>query len=296
LPGEGFVLSGDGRSYVTRKVYGSGSGVGRGPGTPYAPDAPGFSGRLLAQVSVPSASAGDSFYGRVHLIPQDGRDYSPRTLFGYSFRENVPGGGFREFQVGRVQTHGAYLVVTDLYRDGRHSTMGHTVILAFPRAAGHAFSVRDLGGGSFRMQGPAGSALDFDGRSGRLVGARGFRVAPQGASGTAPRVAFDGFHVKIQSVGGNPFLRGRAATVYDGRGGSCSVTTADLFVNQGTRESDMFRFADDVDLFTFLRGRCPGLHFPQALPTQMVKTDTEAEPASSGGNGGIIRSLLNVFR
>ena len=303
IPG-GWQLSGDGRSWQRRRVYGTGGGGGYGSGGRgrfIAPDAPGYFGRLLGQVSMRSAHDHDSYYGRVFLFPKDGRDYSDRTLFGYSFRENFAGGGFREFQVGRVQTHGAYLMVTDLFSDGRHSTMGHTVIIPFPRVNKPAFRVNELGGGDFRLAAPGGAALDFNGRNGHLISTRGFSVLPQGEIGSPPRVAYRGAHVRIQSVGGNPFLKGRGAMVYDGRGGQCALTTTDLFSHRGTNESDMFRFATDNELYAFLNDRCPWLNVPRGTRTQVAKAapakkSSRTASSSPSDAKGLIPALFDAFR
>ena len=301
----GWQLSGDGRSLQRRTVYGTGGGGGgRGGRSKYmAPDTPGYYGRLLAQLSIRSVNDHDSYYGRVFLFPKNGRDYSDRTLFGYNFRHNFSDGGFREFQVGRVQTHGAYLMVTDLYSDGRHSTMGHTVIIPFPRKSRPAYRVTELGGGAFRLTGPNASRLDFNGRNGQLLAASGFSVLPPGESGSAPRVAFRGPHVRIHSVGGNPFLRGRSATVFDGRGGRCALTTTELFSHRGTNESDMFRFATDNEFYSFLNERCPWLDVPRATRTQVAKAPKEkakakktASAPSSSDAKGLIPALFDAFR
>ncbi|MGH7822278.1 MAG: hypothetical protein ACREQ9_21155, partial [Candidatus Binatia bacterium] len=267
----------------------------------YRPDTPGLHGRMFGQVSV-RGSGKSAFYGRIHLFREDDfhRDYSDRSLFGYSFRHELGDGAVRHFHTGRVQTHGAYLMVTDLFPNGRISTMSHTVVLVFPRdpAGKYLYAVVEEPSGDFRLRGPHGSSLLFDPRNGALRQARGFVIGPLGSVGVPPRVAFRGLHVVVQSVGANPFLRGRAARVIDARGSECALTTSDLFLYPGKRrESDMFRFASDREFFSFLERRCPWLDLPRPAEVQVAaraaKPDAEDEPASTGG---LIPSLLHGLR
>ncbi|MGH7856492.1 MAG: hypothetical protein ACREQY_04110, partial [Candidatus Binatia bacterium] len=263
----------------------------------YRPDTPGFTGRILGQVSV-RGTGEEAFYGRIHLFRAHDfyRDYSDRSLFGYAFRHELGDGAVRHFHTGRVQTHGAYLMVTDLFSNGRISTMSHTVVLAFPRqpAGKFLYDVVEDPSGDFRLRGPNGSSLVFDARNGDLRQARGFVVAPLGATGVPPRVAYRGLHVLIQSVGGNPFLRGRGARVIDARGAECALTTSDLFAYPGKRrESDMFRFASDRDFFSFLDRRCPWLELPRPAETQVAATTASPKPRAEPANtGGLIPSLF----
>jgi hypothetical protein len=278
---------------------GSGSGYRRMilPGN-YRPDTPGYYGRIFGQISVRGAAAHDTYYGRVHLFRDDAvyRDYSGRSLFGQSFRQDLGEGAVREFQTGRVQTQGAYLIVTDLFANGRLSTMSHTVVLAFPRqppAGGTLYDVVEEPAGGFRLRGPNGSSLLFDGGSGALRQAVGFAVNPPGETGSPPRIWYRGLHVRIQSVGGNPFLRGRAATVVDARGGACGLTTGDLFAYEGRLESDMFRFASDREFFAFLADRCPWLELPRPAETPAARTMVAAKPKAAGrADGGLIPALF----
>src|SRR5262249_4353306 len=160
------------------------------------------------------------------------------SLFGFSFRQELAEGAVREFQTGRVQTHGAYLLVTDLFSNGRVSTMSHTVLIVFPRepaASGSLYDVIEDPSRDFRLRRPHGSSLVFDARNGALLGASGFVVEPPGDTGTPPRVRYQGLHVRLQAVGSNPFLRDRVATVVDRRGAECALSTSDLFAYERRR-------------------------------------------------------------
>jgi hypothetical protein len=262
----------------------------------YGPNTPGYRGRLLGAVSVANADGQKSHYGKVHLFPKDTRDFTQATLFGYSFREELGDNAVRHIEVGRAQTTGAYLMVTDLFRDARHSSMGHTVILAFPRdrtnAKGKLYWVDDEPGGRFRLNGP-GFWIRFDGPSGELLQASGISIRAQGAIKTPPRVYYPGIQVKIQAVGGNPFLRGRGAMIADARGRECRVSTGDLFDYRGTKgESDMFRFDQDADFFDFVRRRCPGLSVPRVARRQVARSDVPKPEASDSSSGGLFPMLM----
>ena len=270
----------------------------------FRPDTPGYNGRIFGQVSVKSSVATDNMYGRIHMFPQTSnyRDYSARSLFGYSFQQRIGEVATRGFETGRVTTPGAYLMVTDLFGDGHYSTMSHTVIFAFPRrppGGGNLWEVVEEKSGDFRLRGPGGSALVFDGRSGALRALSGFVVDPPGGSGTPPRVGYRGLFLRLESVGSNPFLRDRPATVVDASGNECSLSTSDLFSYAGRRESDVFKFTEDRDFFAFLRDRCDGLKLPKPAPTLMARAARKApekKAEKAAGGQGLLPYLMRGFR
>ena len=265
-------------------------------------DTPGYDGRIFGQVSVRNPGVADALYGRIHLFraASSARDYSDQSLFGYSFRERLGEVATRTVEAGRVHTPGAYLMVTDLFADGHLSTMSHTVLFAFPRiapAGADLYDVVDETDGDFRLRGPAGSFLLFDGRSGGLRRQSGFVIASQGDSG-APRVGFRGLHLRLEAVGSNPFLRDRPATAVDALGQQCSLSTSELFQYDSRRESDVLRFADDADLFAFLRERCPALAVPQAAPPVVAKADArplETKETRRPASKGLLPMLFHGF-
>jgi len=270
---------------------------------PFAADSPGYNGRIFAQVSVPSSAAGDRFYGRIHLFREDNalRDYSSNSLFGFSFRQRLGEAALREFETGRVTTPGAYLAVTDLFADGHYSTMSHTVVFAFPRrppsGASYLYDVVEEADGDFRLRAPGGAFLLFDGQTGALREGRGFVISPQGESGTPPRVAYRGLHLRLQAVGSNPFLRDRPATVVDVGGRECELSTSELFSYAGRRESDVFRFKNDSDFFAFLRRRCGDLQLPDPAPTLVAKAEPKVreKKVERPTSEGLLPLLLRGF-
>ncbi|MGH7819048.1 MAG: hypothetical protein ACREQ9_04680, partial [Candidatus Binatia bacterium] len=308
---------GDGGTPAARPdAEGSGTGTGTtgqeagsGQGEPveaatslsrlFGPDSPGYHGRIFAQISMPSSVARDHYYGRIHLFPNNGgwyRDYSNKSLFGYSFRQRLGEVAVREFETGRVNTPGAYLMITDLFPDGHYSTMSHTVLFTFPRtspAGGNLYDVVDEPGGGFRLRGPAGSYLSFEGGSGAFRRAKGFVVEPQAGIGTPPRIAYRGLHLRLEAVGSNPFLAGRSATVVDRAGRECSLSTSELFSYAGRRESDVFRFPTDQSFFKYLRARCSGLDVPRPAETRVAASDEKpAKPSQRSGQGAGLFQLL----
>jgi len=276
----------------------SGSGLGEivtiiEPGTLrglFRPDSPGYHGRIFGQISVRSSVSPDSLYGRIYLLPEQPlyRDYSQRNLFGFDFRQDLGEVAFREFETGRVNTPGAYLLVTDLFEDGHYSTMAHTVLFTFPRTppgGGNLYDVVEEPGGDFRLRGPAGSSLVFDGRSGALLRTHRFVVEPPAEIGTPPRIAYRGLQLRLESVGSNPFLAGRPATVVDASGQQCELSTSDLFSYAGRQESDVFRFASDSAFFSFLRSRCSGLELPEPAVTRVAQTEKKPTKARRSKEG-----------
>lgn len=271
---------------------------------PFVADSPGYNGRMFAQVSVASSAARDHFYGRIHLFREDDelRDYSSSSLFGFSFRQRLGEAALREFETGRVTTPGAYLAVTDLFADGHYSTMSHTVVFAFPRrppaGGSYLYDVVEEANGDFRLRAPGGAFLVFDGQSGALREGRGFVISPQGESGTPPRIAYRGLHLRLQAVGSNPFLRDRPATAVDAAGRECELSTSELFSYAGRRESDVFRFKSDGDFFKFLRRRCADLELPEPAPTLVAKAEPKPPPepkAEHPSSEGLLPLLLRGF-
>lgn len=220
---------------------------------------------ILAQISVPSHHLPHRYYGQVYQFPDSVRDYTEDSLFGYSFREDLPSGAVRELQIGRLRSRGAYLLATDLFANGRFSTMSHTVLMIFPRFAANGrelYQVAEDISGDLRITAPDGSILLIDGRTGALRPTRDFFIAPQGAPGTPPGFRHRGLHLEIHSTGRNPFLRGTPVTIVDGVGWTCRLSTDELFRYASGPESDVFRFDEDAAFFAYLSGRCAGLHLP----------------------------------
>ncbi len=265
-----------------------------------SPEAPGYEGQIFGEIPELDHDDHSRSYGRLHLFQDDGvsRDYSGKSLFGYVFRQELGGGALRQFETGRVQTHGAYLMVTDLFSNGRLSTMSHTVILAFPRkppGATYLYDVLEEGRQSFRLRAPNGASLVFDPQTRALRAASGFVIAPPGDTGTAPRVAYQGLHVRIEAVGKNPFLRDLPARVVDARGADCAISTSDLFsYGRQRRESDMFRYATDREFFAFLGNRCPELSLPRPAEPRAVARAPETRPKElqEEGDGGLLGALV----
>lgn len=275
---------------------------------------------ILAQISVPSRHLPHRYYGQVYQFPESVRDYTDQSLFGYSFRQDLPNGAVRELQIGRLHSRGAYLLATDLFANGRFSTMSHTVLMTFPRIPVTApiYRLEEDLSGDLRVTVPDGSVLLIDGRTGALLPTRDFALAPQGKPGTPPDLRYRGFHLRIHSTGRNPFLRGNPVTVADASGWTCRLSTEDVFRYESGPESDVFRFDEDTDLFSYLSRRCPSLRLPwparrfdgeQSLATAAPVPILLPASASSGvtpirrnglepsphGGGGALPFLWNLF-
>lgn len=237
-----------------------------------------FGAKLLSQISVRHAHAPERVYGEVHRFPEGTRDYSPATLDGWSFRHELPGGAVREVQIARIGSASPYLIATDLFANGRFSTMSHTVLFLFPRTERETWRVLEHPSGDVHVGAPDGTTLVIDGRSGALRANDDFRLAPIGAAGTPPRLWHRGFHVRIESVGRSPFLRGTIARVEHPDGTICRLRTDEIFRYEDGPESDRLRFDTDDAFFSYLAGRCPG--FAPARP--LLQEASAPEPPEAG--------------
>jgi hypothetical protein len=243
------------------------------------------SGDVLAEISVRNARLENQYYGKMFVFPDRVRDYSARNLFGYSFREDLPGGAVRMLEIARVRTSGAYVMATDLFANGRFSTMSHTVLMVFPRVrhGAEAYEIAQDTAGDYQILAPDGSVLWIDGRTGSMRRSRDFALAPQGAPGTPPGLAHRGLHLEIHAVGKNPFLQGTPVVIEDATGAACRLSTDELFAYDGRLESDVFRFDSDDELFSYLDARCPGLRLPAiaAQPVAAIAAVALTPPASA---------------
>ncbi|MGH7858300.1 MAG: hypothetical protein ACREQY_13335 [Candidatus Binatia bacterium] len=215
---------------------------------------------IVSRISIRNPNLPGRFYGEVHRFPPAVRDYSDATLFGWTFREDLPSGAVREIQVSRLRSPGAYLIATDLFANGRFSTMSHTVLMVFPRRAdGDLYRIAEQPSGDLHVLAPDGSTLVLDGVTGAVRPSRDFYLAPLGPPGTPPGLHHRGFHLRIHSVGRSPFLRGTPVEVRNAAGSSCRLRSDDLFLYGSGPESDIFRFETDDELFSYVAGRCPSL-------------------------------------
>ncbi|MGH7897379.1 MAG: hypothetical protein ACREQQ_05465 [Candidatus Binatia bacterium] len=241
-------------------------------------------GNVLAEISVRHDARPGAYHGELFMFPEDVREYSNATFYGYNFRHELPGGVVRALEIDRAHTPGAYLMATDLFANGRLSTMSHTVLMVFPRAAAPGADLYRLHrerSGDLRIRAPDGANLYIDGASGAVKPSADFSLAPLGSPGTPPRLRHRGLHLEIRAVGKSPFLRNTKATFVDAVGRSCTLTTDEIFTyKKGKPESDVFRFESDPPFFGYLRGRCPGLTLPAELPVA-----TLSEPAVEGTDG-----------
>jgi hypothetical protein len=219
---------------------------------------------VLAANSVHTRFPG-GWYDELHVFPEWTREFSDRTLYGYSMREDV-GPAVRNYRVMRLKSPGAYLWASDLFHGAELRTTSNTVIFLFPRDPGigpFLYRVLEEPGGILRLEGPGGAALGFDARTHRLRGVLGFAVEPPIAIGVPPRMSARSLHLRLESSGQSPFLRGTQARMFDVEGRACALATDELFVFAGDeQESDKFRWPTDEEFFAFLRNRCPELRLP----------------------------------
>jgi hypothetical protein len=247
---------------------------------------------VITRVSQPSRRFPHHFYDAKFQFPEGIREFSDATLVGYSFRQPLRDGGVRELEISRLHSRGAYLMVTDLFSNGRFSTMSHSVLMVFPRdgtARKDPYLVSEDGSGDMRIVAPDGSILLVDVASGAVKATRDFYLAPQGAPGRPPVLRHRGFHVELTAVGKNPFLRGTPATVTDAYGETCKLSSEDLFRYGRKIESDVFRFDTDAEFFSYLAVRCPSLDFP---PMAAVAHAPVAPSVVSMSPGGAVPILL----
>lgn len=222
---------------------------------------------VLAQLSAPSARPGQRSYGRLYQFPDTVRDYSDSRLYGYSFREELRSGAVRALEIWNLRSRGAYLMATDLFANGRLSTMAHTVLMVFPRrrdAGEDMYRLSETTGGEILVEAPDGTVLLVDGATGAVRPNRDFALGPLGRPGTPPLLRHAGIHLELHAVGRSPFLRRTRVTVSDAAGERCLLSTDELFLFGSKPESDAFRFDDDGQLFAFLTKRCPMLAIPRA--------------------------------
>jgi hypothetical protein len=223
---------------------------------------------VLSEISVPNRHLAKRYYGRLYRFPENVRDYSEARLYGYSFRQTLPSGAVRELEIYRPTSRDGYLMATDLFANGRFSTMSHTVVLPFPRLSprsGESYRVDEEASGDLVVTGPDGSRLVVDGETGALRPTRDFALDPLGTAGTPPRLRHRGLHLEIRAVGRSPFLRGTPVAVVDHGETVCRLSTDDVFRFDDGAESDRLRFATDEALFAFLADRCPASRSPTLL-------------------------------
>ncbi|MGH7822434.1 MAG: hypothetical protein ACREQ9_21950 [Candidatus Binatia bacterium] len=270
--------------------------------------APAAADTVLSRISIRHRHLPDRFYGEVHRFPASVRDYSTATLFGWSFREELPSGAVRELGVSRLRSSGAYLIATDLFANGRFSTMSHTVLMVFPRNGDgeELYRIVPQASGDVHLLAPDGSILLVDGATGRVKPSRDFHLAPLGAPGTPPGLRHRGFHLEIHSVGRSPFLRGTPVVVTNGSGSSCRLLTDDVFVYGDGPESDVFAFATDAAFHAFLDARCPtlserahvqeasapGFMMPPALPAADAEPVPILVPVSASASRAHVRTYV----
>lgn len=228
---------------------------------------------VLSRISIPNRRLPQRYYGQMYQFPASVRDYSDRNLVGYSFREELASGAVRELEIARLRSPGAYLIATDLFANGRFSTMSHTVLMVFPRSAlpgTDFYRLAEDPSGDVRVTAPDGSTLLVDGRTGQVKPTPDFFLAPLGAPGTPPGLHHRGFHLRIHAVGKSPFLRGTPVAVVKPGEPACRLATDDLFLYDHGPESDIFRFASDEELFTYLAVRCQAAERSPTLQQAMA--------------------------
>ena len=229
-----------------------------------------FAGRAGAEETVLAANSVHTrfpggWYDELHVFPVWAREFSDRTLYGYSMREDV-GVAVRNYRVMRLKSPSAYLWTSDLFAGAELRTTSNTVLFLFPRDPGvgpFLYRMLEEPGGLLRLEGPGGAALGFDARTHQVRGTLGFALQPPIAIGVPPRISARSLHLKLESAGQSPFLRGTAARFFDADGQVCALTTDEIFrFEPDDPESDVLRYDTDDELFAFLQTRCPGLRIP----------------------------------
>ena len=236
----------------------------------------GASETVLAANSVHTRFPG-GWYDELHVFPVWAREFSDRTLYGYSTREDV-GVAVRNYRVMRLKSPSAYLWTSDLFAGAELRTTSNTVLFLFPRDPGvgpFLYRMLEEPGGLLRLEGPGGAALGFDARTHRVRGTLGFTLEPPIAIGVPPRISARSLHLKLESSGQSPFLRGTAARFFDVDRRVCVLTTDEIFrFEPGNPESDVLRFDTDDELFALLQTRCPDLRIPP-LSTEVRRAQQE---------------------
>jgi len=244
---------------------------------------PALAGNVLAEISVRDGARPNAYHGELFVFPANVREYSDATFYGYNFRHELTSGAVRELEIDRAHSRGAYLMATDLFSNGRLSTMSHTVMMVFPRDGTLGPELYQLSrepSGDLLIRAPDGSTLLLDGVTRAVKPTAQFSLAPLGRPGTPPSLHHRGLHLEIRAVGKSPFLHGTRVTVVDAAGRSCALSTDEIFAYGRGPESDVFRFESDGPFFGYLRGRCPELALPASVPqTQVIAA---AGPRSSG--------------
>lgn len=219
---------------------------------------------VLAASSVHTRHPG-GWYDRLHRFPRTLREFSERTLYGFSVREDQ-GDVVRDHRVLRLKSPFAYLWLSDLAHGAALSETSNTILFLFPRdprPEPFLYRLEEHAEGKLRLVGPGGASLVFDAVSHRRLDAAGFRVRePSRDAPAPPDVTPLGLHLRLESVGRSPFLRGATARIVDGDGRACALATDELFAFGDAEDSDLLRFERDVELFAFLRTRCPELRLP----------------------------------
>ena len=272
-----------------------------------------LAGDVLSEISVRNTVRPSTFHDEVFAFPGDVRDYSRASFYGWSFRHRLASGATRVLEVSRARTSGAYLLATDLFENGRFSTMSHTVLMVFPRrplGRSELYALRESATGNLELLAPDGSTILVEEGSGAVLPTATFSVAPLGVPGTPPGLNHRGLHLEIHSVGRSPFLRATPVRIADPFGGSCTLSTDDLFLFGKGPESDVFRFDGDRAFFQFLDDRCPRIRLP--ADWQSASADVVSPIAPSAGRvtvrsdagtaerkawwrGGLFESLLQRF-
>lgn len=269
-------------------------------------------GDVLSEISVRNTVRPSTFHDEVFVFPGDVRDYSRERFYGWSFRHRLPNGATRVLEVSRARSSGAYLTATDLFENGLFSTMSHTVLMVFPRrpvGRSELYALHETAGGDLELRAPDGSTILVDGGSGAVLPTSTFSVAPIGLPGTPPGLRHRGLHLEIHSVGRSPFLRDTPVHIADAFGGSCALSTDELFLFGKGPESDVFRFVADRALFEFLDDRCPNVRLPNGWQTASVdvvaanvaparvtdRSDVRSVERRSWSSGGLFESVARFF-
>lgn len=239
-------------------------------------------GDVLAEISVRGTERTSALHGEMFVFPESVRDYSPTAFHGWTFRQQLGRDRVRVLEVARVTSPGAYIMATDLFADGHFSTMSHTVLMVFPRDSTEPYALRENASGILNLTAPNGAVLRIDGHTGAVLESDDFSLAPQGASGTPPRLHHRGLRLEITAVGKSPFLRRTPARFVDAAGTVCQMTVGDLFRFGSKPEADVFRFDSDLELFGYLANRCPDIVIPRPRGRLVPASGVRVMPGRTG--------------